>query len=104
MPLCKKCGVEINHPFKYCDTCGDEVAASQGQLIRRGRVAVRRLKAAADASGNPKVFTAKECSQGFLKSLIPGSIGKIAEDERGPMIWVNDKRIQDIPSICGDEK
>jgi uncharacterized OB-fold protein len=73
MPLCKKCGVGIEKPYRYCDACGDEIAASQGQLLRRGRVVERRLKAEADESGNPKIYTAAECSQDFLKSLIPRS-------------------------------
>lgn len=71
MPACKKCGVKINRPYQYCDECNDEIAISQGQLLRRGRVILKQLKAEADASGNPKVYRAGECSQEFLKSLIP---------------------------------
>jgi hypothetical protein len=73
MPFCKKCGVPIEKPYRYCDPCNDKVAASQGQLMRRGRVLEKQLKEAADASGNAKIYTAAECDQDFLKSLIPKS-------------------------------
>jgi hypothetical protein len=72
MPLCKKCGVKVEFPFIYCDPCGDAIARSRSQWARcGGRVIELKLKAAADESGNPKVYTAAECSQEFLKSLIP---------------------------------
>ena len=72
MPLCKKCGKEIEYPFRYCDLCGDELAKSRSQWARYGgRVIGVKLKIAADESGNPKTYTAAECSQEFLKSLIP---------------------------------
>jgi uncharacterized membrane protein YvbJ len=71
MRFCKKCGVEIERPFKYCPECGDAVYRKRGQLSRSGRVVETRLKAAADASGNSKIWTAGEFSQDFLRSLIP---------------------------------
>lgn len=72
MPLCRKCGKEIDYPFKYCDPCGDKIAASRSQTYRcGGRVFERKLKIAADESGNPKVWKTGEYSQEFLKSLIP---------------------------------
>lgn len=82
MALCKKCGREIeDHSpfslkkrFKYCLDCNDEIARKRGQLFRCGRKAEVRLKAAADASGNPKVWTAGQYSQKVLKSLIPGGM------------------------------
>jgi predicted amidophosphoribosyltransferase len=71
MSICKKCGAKIKPPFKYCDECNDEIAKARGQLMRCGRKAETRLKAAADASGNSKVWRAGEFSQDFLRSLIP---------------------------------
>jgi hypothetical protein len=79
MATCKKCGKKIDsgspwslrYRYKYCIDCNDEIAESRGQLIRCGRKVEASLKAAADASGNPKIWTAGECSQEFLKSLIP---------------------------------
>ena len=85
MPFCKKCGIGIERPFKYCPECsfrprglsspaGDEVYSKIGQLLRYGRGIEARLKAAADASGNPKIWTNREYDQDFLKSLIPGKM------------------------------
>jgi uncharacterized membrane protein YvbJ len=71
MSHCKKCGLPIEPPFKYCDKCGDEIAAQRGQLHRRQAVVLRRRKQAADVSGNAKIYLWDECSQEFLKSLIP---------------------------------
>jgi len=79
MAKCKKCGREIEDDspfslkkrFKYCLDCNDEIAKARGQLFRCGRKVEARLKAAADQSGNPKIYRASEHGQDFLKSLIP---------------------------------
>jgi hypothetical protein len=80
MAICKACGKEIeDHSpfslkkrFKYCLDCNDEIAKARGQLMRCGRKVEAQLKAAADASGNPKLWTAGEYSQDELRRLIPG--------------------------------
>ncbi len=82
MAKCKKCRKEIDDGspwslrarYKYCLNCNDEIAEARGQLFRCGRKVEVRLKAAADASGNPKVWTADQHSQDFLKSLISGGM------------------------------
>jgi hypothetical protein len=71
MPLCKKCGEKIEKPYRYCDSCNDAIAAKQGQLLRRARGFEKRLKAAADASGNARIWTADQCTQEELRKLIP---------------------------------
>ena len=70
MPFCKRCGISINGKYKYCLDCNDQVASERGQLMRMGRKVEVRLKAAADASGNPRIWTSKDYSQEFLRGLI----------------------------------
>ena len=79
MAKCKACGKDIEdapvnslrNRFSYCLDCNDEIALKRGQLMRCGRKIEIRLQAAADASGNPKIWTAEEYGQEFLESLIP---------------------------------
>jgi hypothetical protein len=76
---CKACGGEIEDApvgalkkrYNYCLDCNDEIALKRSQLMRFGRKIEIRLKAAADASGNPKVWTADKYSQEELRKLIP---------------------------------
>lgn len=72
--LCGKCG----NPFekqapnqKNCSDCSFYVRYASGRLYDKIANAEKGIKKAADESGNPKVWTAQECSQDFLKSLIP---------------------------------
>ena len=79
MATCKKCGKKIDggspwslkYRYKYCLDCNDQVAEARGQLFRCGRKVEAQLKAAADASGNPKVWRAETHSQEELRKLIP---------------------------------
>ncbi len=63
---CWLCGEEYfpNNPRqKYCAECSPNITQLDAVYPR--------LKAAADASGNPKIWTAEQYDQNFLKTLIP---------------------------------
>lgn len=75
MPTCRKCG----RPFekkrfasnvKDCEDCSVWARYGHGMAAAIWR-AMPRLQAAADASGNPKIYRAGEHSQEFLRSLVP---------------------------------
>jgi hypothetical protein len=55
----------------FCPDCGYWKYRVGGKVRLSLILAEPRLKKAADESGNPKVWTAEECSQDFLRSLIP---------------------------------
>ena len=72
---CRKC----RKPFektrgnqKDCPECSFYIHYASGRLNGKIAMVEGRLKREADESGNPKVWTAAECSQDFLRSLIPG--------------------------------
>jgi hypothetical protein len=76
MPICKnrKC----RKPFEkkaanqlYCQNCSYWSRYSDGRVMKGLAEALPRLKAAADASGNPKTWRAGEYSQEELRRLIP---------------------------------
>ena len=76
MPICRKCGKSFKRkPFanntKDCDDCSFWKRYGHGSAANAIWRAEPRLKAAADASGNPKIWRAEECSQEFLGNLIP---------------------------------
>ncbi len=78
MPFCKACGREFERrPMatnqKYCDDCSYWHRYKGRKMIRQLANAEPALRAVADAAGNPKVWTARQCSQEFLNSLIPGT-------------------------------
>jgi hypothetical protein len=79
MPKCRRCGKKYEKMlvgttnYKYCPECNDMIYARRGQLLRYGRLREIEVKRLADASGNPKVWTADQCSQDFLRNLIPKS-------------------------------
>jgi hypothetical protein len=56
---------------KYCSGCSFYIHYASGRLYGKIVNAEKGLKQAADESGNPKVWTAAEHSQDFLRSLIP---------------------------------
>ncbi len=56
-----------NH--KHCPDCSYWIYHA-GTLAKL-KAAEPRLKRIADASGNPKIWRASECSQEFLRNLIP---------------------------------
>lgn len=82
MPLCRTFGIgrckKCKKPFEkragnqvnYSD-CSFYIHYSAGGVYGKIVDAEEGLKKAADESGNPKVYRAGECSQEFLKSLIP---------------------------------
>jgi len=72
--LCKTC----KKPFGkrapnqvHCDEHSFWKRFEAGSILGKLYAAEKTLKQAADESGNPKVWTAKEHSQDFLRTLIP---------------------------------
>jgi len=55
----------------YCRDCSYWKKYEGGSVMKALYQIEGKLKKEADRSGNPRVWTAKECSQDFLKSLIP---------------------------------
>lgn len=55
----------------HCDDCSFWVNATHGRYYGRAGMNAGALKAAADRSGNPRVWTAEMHDQAFLRSLIP---------------------------------
>jgi hypothetical protein len=73
---CRNCGQTYSKSApnqRYCEDCSFYHRYYGGLVMKALYFAEPRLKAAADLSGNPKVWTAGECSQEFLRSLIPRS-------------------------------
>jgi hypothetical protein len=76
MPLCRKCGLPFNREYsawnqKDCIRCSAWIGSNNAKNRTLGAL-MKQLKEEADASGNPKVWTAQEYSQEFLRGLIPG--------------------------------
>lgn len=74
--ICRKCGKPFERKLsarnaRHCDDCSLN-RYGHGPAAAAIWRAEPRLKAAANASGNPKIYRADEHSQKFLKSLIPG--------------------------------
>lgn len=72
--ICKKCGAAFlkNSANQiYCPECSYWKRFEGGHIRDSLVLAEPRLKRMADESGNARVWTARECSQDFLRSLIP---------------------------------
>ena len=91
MPLCKN--KKCRKPFIkkaanqiYCSNCSFWKRYEGGRVMKALYECEGKLKAEADASGNPKIYRAGECSQDFLKSLIPpcGVRASTPQGKRGP--------------------
>ena len=72
--ICKECGSPFVRKAPnqiFCPGCSYSKYYVGGEVRYKLILAEPRLKKAADESGNPKIWTAGECSQDFLRSLIP---------------------------------
>jgi hypothetical protein len=70
-----ECGVRFEKRSpkqKKCEDCSFWMQTQAYKLRSMNRAEIARLKADADASGNPRIFRREEYSQEFLASLIPG--------------------------------
>ncbi len=56
---------------RFCPNCSYWKKYEGGSVMKRLYEVEGQLKKGADQSGNPKVWTAEEYSQEFLRSLIP---------------------------------
>jgi hypothetical protein len=72
--LCKTCKKSFGKRAPnqiHCDEHSFWKRYQGGRILMKLYAVEKSLKQAADESGNPKVWRAGECSQEFLRSLIP---------------------------------
>jgi hypothetical protein len=73
--FCKECRKRFEKSApnqKHCPEHSFHMRYSSGRLYDRLALREKELKRRADASGNPRIFTAAQYNQAFLRSLIPG--------------------------------
>jgi hypothetical protein len=71
---CRDCGesfTKYSPNQVHCEECSVWVNETHGRYYGRMGMNYAVLKAAADRSGNPRIWTNEECSQEELRSLIP---------------------------------
>ncbi len=74
MSFCKKCGKAFMKRAGnqiYCSDCSFWKTYEGGKVMKMLFRSEPALKAAADASGNPRIWTAEEYTQDELRRLIP---------------------------------